>query len=112
MKEPITLTYKEIDTDELEAILKCDGMVFVRVSAWQGKAFLALCKRSDVIEKYKWKRPGWPIRLLNLSSSITTILYVFVFHMRLIELDAFKTLSDVRCTYEIQPNGEYVLIFS
>ena len=40
MKEPVVLTYKEIESDLLDKTLKNEGMVFVRLSSLQAKAFI------------------------------------------------------------------------
>ena len=112
MKELVALTYKEIESDLLEKTLNKEGMVFVRLSSARAKAYIKLCERDNTIEKYKWSRPGWLKRQVNLMLAVFSLFKIFLFHMRLIELDSFRTINKVRCTWEIQPDGDYVLIFS
>ncbi|NOQ94414.1 MAG: hypothetical protein GQ547_07255 [Methylophaga sp.] len=112
MNDIIPLTYEEIDSHLLEATLASDGMVFIRLSSRQSKAFIKLTRRGEVIENYKRIHPNWFIRQFNLAMAVIALLKAFLFHMRLIELESFKTITKVRCTWEVQTNGDYVLIFS
>lgn len=112
MKEIVALTYKEINNDILKATLKNDGVVFIRLSSRQAKAFIQLNKRSEVIKKYKLYRPNWFIRIFNLIMAFISLIKVVLFHARLMELVLFQEITKVRYSWEIQTNSSYVLIFS
>jgi len=112
MRDPEAINYKEIEFGLLEERLKSDGMVFVRVSKSQATRFIKSCEKDSVIDKYKYKRPGLVKRLFDIVNAMFSLLCIFIFSKKLIELQAFKDVNKIRCTWEIQENGEYVLIFS
>jgi len=112
MENLVALTYEEIDNNFLEKTLKSDGMVFIRLSSRQAKVFINFYEKNKKIEKYKFSSPIWIVRKINLISAFYSLIKTCIFHIRLVELEAFVTVNKVRCTWEIQPNGEYVLIFS
>ena len=112
MKDIPSINYEDIESEVLETALKEQGMVFVKMSEHHARAYIKFLERTHRIEHGDRYKANRVTRALWLVQSIMALPIIVILHSKLLELDSFRIITKVRCTYEKQSNGSYVFIYS
>jgi hypothetical protein len=107
-----SFSYQELDDQVLEADLKDQGMVFVHLNKRRAKAYIRYLNNGLAIELSKRFGYGnWKV-LRHLFAAIAMLPWIMVFHSKLLEMDTFRIVNELRCTWDIEDNGMYRFTFS
>lgn len=112
MKDIDAIMYRDISLEKLRQALNEQGMVFVRLTSGKAKAFIRFYNHALKIEKPRPSNLYPATKYWNLFVGILLLLWTTVFHSRLMEMDTFRILEDVRCTWDVEENGDYRFTFS
>ena len=87
-------------------------MVFVEMSSNHARVYLKILASGVQIDCPARYNVGRMKMMYLALLTLVRLPFVATLHSGLIELDAFRTISKVRCTYEEQKDGRFVFIFS
>lgn len=103
------LTYEEISHSLLYEKLISSGLVTIELTRFRGKALINLYEKNlllDEEEKYGFSklRSDW-----NMICATLALLYIILFHRRLLEVFIITTTWQATIGWEIMPDGHYVI---
>ena len=107
----VTLGYLQLESEDVVARFRRDGLVTIRLPERHATACAALIETCRVVQQ-RGARPGLFRRAQALVRGWAVTVRIVMFHSRLMELTSLLVLQESECVRTRDQNGDHVFRFT